>query len=171
MARVTTLESNGYEVTVYQTIGSEIGYKAGEVFAVAMSYLGQDLNADGVIARGQDAYYVTRDEDTGKLTYYHLTFTYVPHNAPSDVAQDVVAAYATVSVTQKTAQTYYSQDGKIFVDVLDDEGVMLMSFDGELQTVKTCEYDADTNTYTVVTSNNQTYTVKIEGNIVTVKVA
>lgn len=88
--------------------------------------------------------------------------------------------YESAKVTKTTAETVYTEDGKYFVDILPENKVLLMGVEGDKDSdgkltyksilIAECSYDAESSTYTLKDTADNTYTVTIKDGKATVTV-
>ena len=108
----------------------------------------------------------TTDGSQGKITattYYKILFEEEKNTSiegSEEETTNIVAAYKSVTVTEMTTTTMYTEDESSYVDITSD-GIRLMSVNGTLYLAIECAYDEATNTYTIKTSNGKTFTVQV----------
>ncbi|MBO5412114.1 MAG: InlB B-repeat-containing protein [Clostridia bacterium] len=108
----------------------------------------------------------TTDGSQGKITattYYKILFEEEKNTSiegSEEETTNIVAAYKSVTVTEMTTTTMYTEDESSYVDIT-SEGIRLMSVNGTLYLAVECAYDEATNTYTIKTSNGKSFTVQV----------
>ncbi len=112
----------------------------------------------------------TYDETTQKITstvYYLLEYTLVAAEAESTYTP----LYDTFTITETAVTTYYTADGKSYVDILADGSLEMISIDGEFVPYSKPTYDETTKTYTYDVegeSSYKTYSIVITDGVATI---
>ena len=88
--------------------------------------------------------------------------------------------YESAKVTKTSVETVYTEDGKYFVDILPENKVLLIGSEGDKDAdgkltyksilISECSYDAESGTYTLKDTDDNTYTVTIKDGKATVTV-
>lgn len=169
MQELTDAES-GLTVKVGRIVGSE-AYQAGSLFSVQIVKDGETLQADWTGYIGEDIYVVTRtreatqDETEGKIlssTYYKVVLTEDKGESVGETNEKVIPVYASVTVTEESANTYYTADNGSYVDILAESNtVKLLVIGTKTYGITESVYDEQTQTYTVTTAAGVKYTIRI----------
>lgn len=173
--RVQTLTAeNGYTVEVERVITSEYGYKPGAVFTVKLTYNEEVIEPESFLLKDGVVYCVVRtkgeDDVITATEYYKIVFTEKDGGTVGEETSTIVKLYESVEVSKESIQTLYTEDGKSFVDISEENGVMLLSLEKNMYVVVSSEYDEATQTYTVSTTSKK-YTVKVaDGKVVITEV-
>lgn len=153
--------TDGYTVVVQKVIASETTiYKTGGVYSVALMHNETEIEADNLyLAADNVVYYVARTE-TG-ATYYTVTLTEEDLGSVGE-ASKIVPKYVSATITVTSVKTVYNEDKSSFVD-LDEtaNAIKLIKFGEKTYVALSCEYDATSDAYTVVTTSGVTYKVTI----------
>ena len=169
LVRLETLTtSDGYEVTVGRVIVSDNkNMTPGTFFSLSIKKGETELKTTNLFAVNDKLYAVVRETDEEgritKTTYYEIILAEKDAGEVSEGEEEskVLLAYKSVTVTELTARTYYSADGKTYVDVLDGNRVLLFSIDGTFHVVTASTYDAETGVITATTATGDVYTITI----------
>lgn len=168
-----TAENGKYEITIERIISSDV-YRAGQIYGMPI-FTADDkaIETQFVYVGTNIVYFILREESDGKFTtakYYVLTFT---EKTQSEVEGSEtipgIPLYESFSVEIRDVKTYYSEDGTTSVDIEEKDGtgeVVFIAHDTYFYFVSECEYD-NAGTYTV-TASGRRFTVKVEGEKVTV---
>ena len=173
--RVQTLTAeNGYTVEVERVITSEYGYAPGAVFTLQLTYNEEVIEPESFLLKDGVVYCVVRstneDDVITATEYYKIIFTEKDSGAVGEVETNIVQIYQSVAVSKENIQTLYTEDGKSYVDISEENGVMLLALEKKMLVAVSCEYDETTQTYTVSTSAAK-YTVQVvEGKVVITEV-
>lgn len=190
---VLTTDDGNFKVEIERVISSEYStYQAGSYYNVMLSKKTDgDMyeivpNDIGFIKDGVINYVsYTRDKDSEKITeaaYYYITLTeHIDSEVDDseDTEEDPLPSeeekyvplklFDKAEVVAKTLQVLYSEDGNYWVDFSEeDDKVVAIIINGTYYIVVDCTYDAETQTYNVITTTNRKFSVKITGNNVTV---
>lgn len=180
----TVTANDGFEVTVTRVISSEVGISTGSYYSFLLKKDGETLDAANIIMVDGKLYYVVRttDED-GKVTatsYYQLTLVEKSSGSiedPDDEETDKpLPIFESATVTKTDATVVYTADGSYYVDVLPGNQILMVTkvttsgdkTTTEILLIADCQYEETTGVYTLTTSDDKTYTVKIEAGIATV---
>ena len=162
VTRVETITSGDYSLTIERIITSDYNFPVGGVFSAKLKYGETEFNStesfeiDGVL------HYVRRDYTDEVLTltkYYKLDLVYKDSES---LAEDTVVPYESVTITELDAQTYFTSDKKIFVDILDSK-IVFIQVEGAKYLISESTFDSATNTYTITTTSLTEYTITING--------
>jgi hypothetical protein len=166
--RVQTLTDpvSGLTVKAAKIVASDSTYyTAGSLFSVEL-YNGDDaISADTIRYIGDDLYYVsrTKDETSGKITsttYYKVVLKDKVSSLEEENENIIPVFDSEVTVTIESADTYYTEDGNSYVDVIDGT-VKLINIGGSNYSANECVYDETSGTYTVTTLSGKQYNIKI----------
>jgi hypothetical protein len=161
-----TVVEGGYSLTVERVITSEANIAAGRIFSVELKDANGEIAYDYVFFKGNTVSYVSRTKnDDGIITattYYMIELTEESDAIGGEEDKEKVNKYVSATVTAETVNTYYNEDETSYVDVSATRGVVFMSIDGKIVLVNEST-DNGNSTYTVASSDGNTYTVKIEG--------
>ena len=161
-----TVAEGGYSLTVERVITSEANIAAGRIFSVELKDANGEIAYDYVFFKGNTVSYVSRTKnDDGIITattYYMIELTEESDAIGGEEDKEKVNKYVSATVTAETVNTYYNEDETSYVDVSATRGVVFMSIDGKIVLVNEST-DNGNSTYTVASSDGNTYTVKIEG--------
>lgn len=195
LTREETVKANdGYEVTISRVIASEANISEGAYFTFALSKDGVKLDSYNVMLNGGKLFYVVRTTDeTGKILstdYYQLDLKEKVSGSldgegsgegeGEEETNKALPVYESATVTKTTAETVYTEDGKYFVDILPGNNVLLVGAEGDKDSegkltyssilIVECNYDAESGTYTLKDTANNTYTITIRDGKATVTV-
>lgn len=177
IARTQTLtdEASGYSIELSRCVFSEttdVGNFLNDYVIKDSEGNVLEYSAKGTI--GDDLYYIVRtyDEDTELI----LTTTYfkilvkdsenIEDGGLDDEEEDddgvvIIPLYESVVITPSVMSTYYTEDGKTYLDIDSDNKVWVVNMNNRLYVATECAYDSDTQTYTVTLNNGKTYTIRI----------
>ncbi|MBO4262489.1 MAG: hypothetical protein J5903_01745, partial [Clostridia bacterium] len=158
-----TTEDGVYEVTIERVAASDRGYKLGALSKIKIVKNGEEVENGAIAIIGGEVYLIVRN-DSGNATYYKVEIDL--ETASQVDEKEKVLKIESVGVDEKESETYYSDDEKekSFVDFVDGK-ITVISLVGEKENrtnyiVFECEYDEESETYTVKTSISS-YTVRI----------
>ena len=132
--------------------------------------LGKKCLVDGTDFYVIDGVYRYVDRTGGKVTYYYVELT-ENNDGSTDVDGKVTyATFASAAVTAKAEATIMREaaDAERLVEIVNGR-VEMLNLHGNIYYVETCVYDSATQTYTVTTTKGTSYTIKVEGNNVSIK--
>ena len=162
--------ASGLTVKVGRIVGSE-AYAAGSLFSVQIVKEGETLEADWTGYIGDDIYVImrtreeTQDDTEGKIlssTYYKVVLTEDKGESVGETNEKVIPVYASVTVTEESATTYYTADNGSYVDILTGSNtVKLLVIGTKTYGITESVYDEQTQTYTVTTAAGAKYTIRI----------
>lgn len=162
--------ASGLTVKVGRIVGSE-AYQAGSLFSVQIVKDGETLEAEWTGYIGEDIYVVartreeTQDDTQGKIlstTYYKVVLTEKTGESVDETNDKVIPVYASVTVTEEAANTYYTADGNSYVDITAESNtVKLLVIGKTTYAITESAYDDQTQTYTVTTAAGAKYTIRI----------
>ena len=169
--RVQELTFGDYKLSFEKILMSS----AGRGFQnIVFTYKGEEIKIDtGRIEENTLILIQRAKNDAGKIIstkYYYIAFTSV---GAGEVGFDDINPYASMKVTVEDVETIYSADGKSYVDI-GAKGVLFIALsDEDKYFAEFCEFNAETNTYTVsYTALKFTFTVvvKEENGVKTVEI-
>ncbi len=167
--RVETLQTSEaepqYTVTAERVLyGDTNRYRAGDYYSVKLQKGAEETIAayDHLLTVGDALYYVVYTRKEEKITaakYYELKFT---EEDSGSIAGDEVKLLKSVAVREMDATVYYT-DGGSYAEVLTDgaEKKIVHVYYSQDYTVTECEYDAESQTFTVTTSTGRRLSIKI----------
>lgn len=166
-ARVETLTAEGgYTVEIQRAIVSDV-VSAGSIYTAILTKNGTEIDAATILIRDGNLYFIERTITDGHITatkYYAVLLTL---NTSEDIGEEsnILPTYKSATVKEIGATVYYTADRTGYVDLLEDEEdpILMFVYGGTRYLVSTCEYDAATQTYTVTTTGNVKFTIKIDG--------
>ena len=172
----TLTTQDGFTLNLQTVITSDFGYKSGEFYNIELIQ-GEGESAtviDGEAWFEKDGatYYIVRefDEESGlitKTTYYKLAFVKDMNDSmggeeETEEQSNIVPLLKSVTVTVEEGSTLYAENQEDYMDVnLTTGKVMVLAIDGRAWIVKSSEYNAETNTYVVMLSDQKGYTVQV----------
>ena len=140
---------------------NDYNFPLGAYFSVKMSKGEDELSSTESFEIDKILHYVAREYDDNekitKTTYYKLNIVL----KDSESLADTVVPVDSITVTKLEAVTYYSEDSKSFIDILDSK-IVFISIDGSKYLVSESTYDSNTKEYRIVLSSLKEYTVKID---------
>lgn len=179
LTRVESVMSGEYKIEVERVITSEANMAMGAFFKVSL-YKNDTLveYTDIYATSPTKVYYVVREKtQEGKITgttYYIIEFTEKAVDsgvAEGEAAVKNISLIESASVKMETIETIYTQDGLSYVDISATDGVLMMTIvekdegTGKETThiyfITKSSYDVNTTTYTINTSANKTFTIKV----------
>lgn len=175
--RVETLTTDdGYTVEVERVIVSDSS-EAGAFADMSLTKGEESLVWEQCYKIDGVWYYIVRTKDTmtGKFTetkYYRLTF--VEKDAGGEVEEgeiEILPLFESVTVVEESIAVKYTQDDRSYADIREDNSILIFSVHGKTYIVKECTYDAETATYTVLTSAGTSFTIKDFGSYIEVEEA
>ena len=159
--RCEKITSDDYTVDVERIVYSDYNFPLGAYFSVKMSKGEDELSSSESFEIDKILHYVAREYDDNekitKTTYYKLNIVL----KDSESLADTVVPVDSIAVTPLEATTYYSEDSKSFIDILDSK-IVFISIDGSKYLVSESTYDSNTKEYRIVLSSLKEYTVKID---------
>ena len=166
LVRVETLEAgNGYVVETERYIGSDRNIAFGAIGNIKLTKDGEELDFWNAIVSGDktEVRYVSRTYDGGRITattYYTIRYV-IDTNVEIGENDKILPVYksATVIATQQMTIAY-TEDGNTFVDIDEENNVVLFATGKTAYIVTASEYDEQTGVYTV-TAGGKTYTFKL----------
>lgn len=141
----------------------------GTLYSFELFYNDEKIESSGLLSDvNGDLYLLHREyDDDKKITataYYKIVV-----NEKSDVESIYAKIYDGCTVTKYEANTYYTEDGKTYVDIVGNR-LMEVIVDGSFVSYYNPSYDSETDTYyyeVMTDSTTQKYSVKIvDGKVV-----
>lgn len=171
---------NGIKVVVERMVA--LDDNTGAIWNVRLYKDGVELETQEIyIVNGTIRFIVRTTDDSLNITsttYYHITFTEKELPGGSIGGEGSVEGddglgegeeapvnstaplYESVTVVEEVVETIYNAAGNSYADIGADN-VWLIYIQGRMYLIKSSNYDAATNTWTVVTTADVTYTVKV----------
>lgn len=170
MTRVQTLTFEDYTVEVERTIGSDAAnmYRGG-IMMLNLKQREEDIvMTSGIVKEDGSVIYVVRTfgegDDKDKIIstkYYVIDFKEKTNEVVGDENDGkIIPVYESVKVSELQVSTVYSEDGKSYVDMAEDE-IKLVYVNGRSYLVNECAYDSATGKYTIKTYASS-FTVEIK---------
>lgn len=167
LARQQTLETeNGYAVQVERVVATEMtSISVGQVYTVTLKSGEEMLAADTILLINGTIYYVVRTKtEDGKITetkYYKVKLVEEEDSSIESGTTKNVPFYKSATVEAEDVTTVYTQDGKLYVDISAERGVTLIALYNETLVAVESSYDESTSTYTVKSSDNRVFAVRL----------
>ncbi len=168
-SRVESFETDHYKVEIEYVVSSD-GYEAGDIAMVTVWKDDAQIRPTSLYMYNNTAYLIVENTDeSGTLTsvvYYLVDFT-----LDDSMSQTGSPVYKEAKVTEKTVKRYFvSGSTVLYADISEDSHEVLMFAYGRyLYLGLASEYDEETKTYTVTTFGDAKYTVKVDGENVTIE--
>ena len=167
--RIQTFTVDGYTVTVERMLNTDQSFKVGSIFSLMITQGDAVIQPDAIyFPETGKAYYVVRTKDENGLfissVYYVVEFTEPTSGSVEGETTVANPAYESAKVTKYNVTTYYSENAISYIDVNENNDVLLLSYYGSLKAVVSSEYDAETNTYTVTTAS-EIYTITFKNGL------
>lgn len=182
--RVETLETDGeddthYTVTAERILATEMsGVSVGSFYSLTLETgpdeEKQEITYEDSIVFPEKLYVIARTYTEGEerkiqsSTYYEIVFTEEGDGSVED--GNAVKRYTAVAVRELTATVYYTQLDA-YAEILEDEGeggTIVHFFYGSDYYVTQCTYDSASTTYTVTTTSNRQFEIKVTDGSVTI---
>ena len=169
---------NGYEVTVERIVYTELTtIEVGSIYTLSLKKNGELLPTEALISVGGSIYFIVREREEGtdgklgkviSTKYYQLTLEEEnPEDYVGDEDKSRVPFYVAATITEESVDTYYMENGVVYVDISATRGVTYVVMSDTVYVAKESTYDEESKTYTVKMTDGSTYLVKmLEGGLV-----
>ncbi len=169
--RVQTFETaDGYTVEVERLIDSDTQNDPGYVYNLMLTKDGEPLEYEMRLLSGGNWHIIVRTTDENdKITstkYYKVVLTemVIEPGEPGEDGEEpvtVVAPYESAVVTEMNIETVYAANGEDYIDISEDNSIMLMVVGDTVYAVSESLYDGENGTYTVSTGSGDKFTVTV----------
>lgn len=168
---VDSLESGDYGVEVERVIASDV-YGQGAVYTVALTLSGEAIAATRIYFYNNVAYYIVeeRESEDGDVPAEELTVTYylIRLSVSEEIGVGRLPEYSSVTVEKISAQRYFGSDENNFVDISENNEVLLFAMDGLVYFVSGSTYDEQTQTYTIEVYAGGRFVVSVADGVMTI---